>query len=879
MPDKQDFHLNTLLDLLRLMEREDDAEAVRFNNGYRTFILTCRELLDSIGGCAGHFDHLGLTPGDRVILWGENRPEWIIAFWACLARGLQVVPVDAASSPRRLKDIADRTSPRLLVYSEELDAAEIDLPALSFFEIRRLPPCKSINPVSASPEDIVEIVFTSGTTGKPRGVVHTHRNICSDLQPVAGEIASFSRYLKYFKPVRVLTMLPFSHMFGQFLGLFIPIMLQGAAVLTNEINPGRLIDLARKEKSLALVTVPGFLDSLRQRVEDSHNCTARIRELPGVWGFIRRWIRFRDVHLRFGWRCLALVSGGALLRPSLERWWSQLGFLVIQGYGLTEASPVVAMNNPARLRSGSLGRVLEGQQVKIAADGEILVRGDNVAEYFDAEEPVSSDGWLHTGDIGRIDEEGNLYFLGRKKDLIVTSDGHNVYPEDIEARLDELPEVSSSAVVAKETEKGPEVHAVLLLSGEGGDPAKLVQQANNQLESHQRIRGWTVWPEPDLPRTESTGKIRRGQVADVVNQIPARNGSQEKEQATTPTLENILARFTSLDPGDFSDRQRLAEDLGIGSLDRIELLGTLEAKLGLELDEESLSRPATIGDLKNLPGARGSKPSPVREPLNEETSSEPAVASLQEALQEPVEALQRPSPPKEKSPRLKLPRWSNTRAAGLLRFLARELLTRPALKILLRISVAGKENLQGLQSPVIFAANHTSHLDVPVLVSALPFRWRGSPAPAMLQDFFSPLLEPRKHGLPLRASARLAYSMACLLFRAYPFPQETGGIRRALEFSGQLADLGGSPLVFPEGRRTDNGRIQEFRPGVGHMARKLDLPVVPVRIRGLFSILPRHRHLPRPGKVSVAFGEPLHWSPDRSDSAFASELRRRIGSL
>ncbi|MFH1965729.1 MAG: AMP-binding protein [Acidobacteriota bacterium] len=873
MAEEKPVKLSTLLDLLPLMERHGKAEAIRYNNGYRTFVRTYEELLRSIAGCADYFTKSGLTPGNRILLWGENRPEWIIAFWAGITRGLEVVPIDPNASDSFIQAIREQTDPGLLVYSENLNPEKINLPRLSFHALNLLPPVPDLNPRQTDPRDTVEIVFTSGTTGHPKGVVHSHRNLCAVLQPLSEEIDSFSRYLKFLKPVRVLSILPLGHMFGQTLGLFVPVLLKGAVVLTGELNPKKLIQQIHREKVMALVTVPGALEGLRNTLEAQHDCTRRIRESPGKWGFLKRWLRFRDVHRRFGWRFLALVAGGAQLRISMERWWSQLGFLLVQGYGLTEASPIVAMNNPLRVKSGSLGRVLEGQSVRIAGDGEILVRGDNVARYHGASSPAGEDGWLHTGDIGRIDAEGNLYFLGRKKDVIVTRDGHNVYPEDVEALLRERQEVKDCAVIGLETEKGTGVHAVLISAESNADIDSLVKSVNKRLEPHQRICGWSFWPKKDFPRTPSTGKIKRGQVAEVLNQSPRDRGEPGPDTLEIPSLEGILSRFVTFDPKTISDQHRLAEDLGMSSLDRIELLTLLEEKLGLDLDEDALAAVSTWGDLRRIcePGARRREESITTESAGKEASP-PRAGGL--PAQPGKETARR-----QELPSLSLPRGSRHFPVRVPRFLFRTLFVIPFSRFYLRLAVSGRDNLEGLKPPVIFAANHTSHLDVPVILSALPFSWRGRLAPAMLQEYFMPLLEPAGYGLYRRFLSRLKYLLTCHLLKAYPLPQRTGGMLRALRFTGELVEAGDCPLIFPEGRRTPDGLIHEFQPGVGLMSKKLDLPVVPIRIQGSFELYSIRHSWPRPGRVSLSFGHPLFPSPDVDAAAFSAELRKRIKEL
>lgn len=878
--DKQ-TQLSTLLDLIPLMQEQGRAEAVRYNNGYRTFVWSYDRLLEAVSGCAAYFSSSGLVPGDRVLLWGENRPEWIAAFWAAVSRGLEVVPADPSASPKLVQAIVEQTQPGMLVCSENLDSQDIDLPKLRFHEIKRRPSAGPLDPVKADPDDTVEIVFTSGTTGDPKGIVHTHKNICADLRPLDKEIRSLRTYLRFLQPIRVLSILPLSHMFGQALGLFVPVLLGGSIVLSSELNPKRLMQLIRKEKAAALVTVPGQLASLQRTLESSHDCTRRMKDSPGVWGFFRRWLRFFDVHRRFGLKFVALVVGGAQLRQATEHWWSQLGFVVVQGYGLTEASPVVAMNNPLKVKPGSLGAVLEGQSVRIADDGEILVRGDNVARYFGQEVKAGQDAWLPTGDIGRMDEEGNLYFLGRKKDVIVTQDGHNVYPEDVEPLLEELSEVEACAVVGKETEQGSQVHAVLILADPEASPDSLIQKANAGLEPHQRIRSWSLWSESDFPRTPSTGKVKRNQVAKAVNQS---SGDQPEPQALDSglsPLQGILSKFTSMDPEEIKDEHNLSQDLGLSSLDRVELLTALEEDMGLDLDEDALATVTTFGDLKTITKSKGPKktgPSQPRDSIQErpgreaELSPEPAAQPRQDS---PAQA--RPEP--QQLPRLELPGWSRRFPSRSVRFLFQEALLIPATRVYLRLTVSGLEHLQPLQAPVMFAANHTSHLDTLAILAALPSSWRRRVAPAMLQEYFTPLLEPDRYGLHRRILSRTIYILLCHLLQAYPLPQKTGGIRQAIRFTGELAEYGNCPLIYPEGQRTLDGQMNDFQTGAGVMAKWLDLPVVPVHVQGLFELFSIHQAWPRPGRCRVAFGQPLVPSPDVDARTFTAKLRGRVERL
>ena len=478
-------------------------------------------------------------------------------------------------------------------------------------------------------------------------------------------------------------------------------------------------------------------------------------------------------HGRFGWKFWAFVVGGARLDPELESFWTRRRFVVIQGYGLTEASPVVAVNHPFHIRHGSLGKVVPGQDVTIAADGEILVRGES----------VTTDGeWLHTGDLGEIDSEGHLYFRGRKKDLIVTPEGLNVYPDDVERVLNSFPEIRASAVVGTD-----HVHAVLILADTHTDGAAIIRIANEKLESHQRIRTWSIWPHDDFPRTPSTLKIKRQEIARDLA------GSTARAQPPEP-------------------------DLGaLSSLERVELLSTLEEQYQTELDEDAFSRLTST-------------------------------AQLEEWLRQPATAREKHS---------ELSDWARSLPVRAIRTGFQQTLAVPLFRALLPLKVTGLENLASLDPPVIFAANHTSHLDTPAILTALPHRWRNRLAPAMSKDHFRPYFEPERFAWWKVLFSGLTYLLACSLYDTYPLPQQMAGARRALRQTGELINHGFCPLVFPEGNRTRDGAMLPFRPGVGMMAVRLRVPVVPVRIQGLYEIYSIHDSWPRRGPVEVSFGKPM----------------------
>ncbi len=320
-------------------------------------------------------------------------------------------------------------------------------------------------------------------------------------------------------------------------------------------------------------------------------------------------------------------------------------------------------------------------------------------------------------------------------------------------------------------------------------------------------------------------KVKRGEVA--------RRLAGGAKPAAANGIEDLLTRVTGRHVAE-------NEDLGISSLERVELLSQIENQYGVELDEDRFAQVSTVGDLK---------------------------AWLQHA-DEP-----------RKSESLHPPRWSRSWPVRALRFAALEAAVLPAFRILTDLKVDGLEHLAGLTGPVLFAASHASDLDTPAIFAALPRRWRSRLAPAMSQDYFRAWLEPRGFPLAQRLRVMWIYYMACSLFNAYPLPQRMSGVRRALKYTGELIDHGYCPLVYPEGRRTLNGNLQIFHPGIGVMALRLRVPVVPVYLQGMFEVYSVHDEWPRSGPVRVRFGPPLHLDQQPDEEAATRVIEQAVRRL
>ena len=875
--------MRTLVEFSPLIRALGQREAVRFHNGYRTAKWTYQTLYERLTAIVAYLDREGISKGDRVLLWGENRPEWIAVFWACVARGVEVVPIDFHSSEKLIGRIQEQVRARLLVHGDRMATGSLAVKTLSLREVASLPAGRNFEPSPISPDDVVEIIFTSGTTGEPKGVIHRHRNLCANLGVIQQEIDRFRMPLRLVRPIRVLDLLPLSHVFGQAMGLYIPVLLEGAVVFSTQLQAGAVIETLRRERVSVLAAVPAVLRTLRAE-------TCRRFDIPfdpeggrGLRGAARAWWRYRRVHRALGWKFWAMVVGGAALDEGLEAFWRKLGIAVVQGYGLTEASSVVALNHPFSSRRGSIGQAVKGQQVKIGRGGEILVRGEAVvSEYLEHGRKVSAgleDGWLHTGDIGEIDDQGRLFYKGRLKEVIVTAEGMNVYPDDVERVLNELPEVGDCAVVPAAAESGEQVHAVLVPAVELPDPldaGEVARAANRSLEAHQRIQSWSLWPGPELPRTASAGKLKRAEIARSI----AAGGDAARGAAVALSdhfaegagVRSAIARLKRTATADIPADARLGEDLGLSSLDRVELMAQLEAPAGVELDEADFASAQTIEELETVlqqarresaPASPGIEATTRRVTVREGEPGRPGREREVDASFEP-----------------RLPRWNRRFFVRLLRRAALSGLALPMFRrMLVRFHVEGLEHLKDLKAPVLFAANHNSHFDVIAILAALPPPWRRRLTPAMSQDYFIAYWDWR-NTRPIELLRRaVQYYLACFLVNAYPLPRRMTGTRRALRYTGELADDGFCPLVFPEGRRSPDGEIHRFEGGIGLMALKLDLPVVPVHLEGLHEIYSVHHEWPEPGSVRVKFGAPLDLSAMADYRAVAEEVEKAVRAL
>ncbi len=864
---------SSLLSLFDEFARFSGGVAMVQQRGYRREAWTYQKLARAAVLRALQLKERDVRTGDRVLLWGANSAEWVAAFWGCLLRGAVAVPLDDSST----LDFASRVAADAGIKFAFVSRAKPDFtPAIPTLVLEDLPGTPeelnesdshgnakadlhtAISGLSDQPithSHVAQILFTSGTTSEPRGVVLTHGNFLANLEPLEKGIAEYRKYERWFHPLRFVSVVPLSHVFGQFMTLFVPPLLGATVVFENSPQPTEILRTIKRERATVLIAVPRMLDALRTALDREIDARGWRTWFSSAYAaasqqpFLRRVWRFRRLHRRLGWKFWAFISGGAALSSETEDFFKRVGYAVVQGYGMTETASLISLNHPFRATQGSVGKILPGREFHLADDGEILVRGENVSSGYWEKGALrgateENGGWLRTGDLGELDAQGNLRFRGRKKNVIVTPAGLNIYPEDLEAALRRQPAIRDAVVIPLQigANAGP---CAILLSPSSDEAAvrAAIDAANSSLADYQRIRRWLVWPDVDFPRTP-TGKPRLSLLAaraaellgsTTKNVIPseARDLLSFSSPATTSSSESFTSFTSSTSfPSSLKD---------LSSLDRVELLSSLEHRYNVELNETQFANAQSFADIQKL--------------------------------------LTQPS---ARRPDYVYPRWTQRAPVRFLRLLIYYALTWPATLLLGHPRTRGRQNLANLKGPVLFVANHTTRrADIGLILYSLPARFRHRLATAMggemLREFRHP---PREWFFAKRWLWQLSYFLVVSLFNVFPLPQ-LSGFRESFRFAGETADRSNSLLVFPEGlvNDRDTSDMVPFQPGIGLLAQNLRLPVVPIRLDGVWQMKQQHRRFARLGELSVHIGAPVTFPPDTPPADIAARLQSLVRSL
>ena len=823
---------STIVEFLRrAVDAHGPHDALLFKPGFRYQRWSYDRLWSESGRVATLLQRRGLSKGDQVIVWGPNCPQWVLIFFGCLRAGVIAVPLDLRSAPDYVERVISRITPKLAFTSRYTpkDDVSLGLPEVTFedleSEIYDLPEPEH---VGIEPDDLAEIMFTSGTTGDPKGVMLTHRNLTANIEGI-------TQYITCDTSSRLLSILPLSHMYEQMGGLLTVLTFGASVTYPTSRQPTVLARTMRERRITTMLLVPQGLELLMNGIERE----VRRQGKAALWSKLlkvaertpyplRRRL-FGRVHRQFGGKLDFIVSGGAALDPELGRKWELLGVKIVQGYGATEASPVISNHTLHERRPDSTGRPLPNVEVRISDEGEILARGDSISPgYWNAPEQTAAafDGdWYRTGDLGFFDDEGYLHIRGRMKDMIVLPSGQNVYPDDIQAVLNRHPNVTDSAVVGLQQGSSVEVHAVLILDG-ADDAEPIVAWANGQLAEQQRVRGHTIWPDEDFPRTH-TLKVKKPQLIEMLE------GGDRAEASAGPSrpsgaqdgirrLVDIIAEVAVLDAAHIAPDMTLGDDLNLDSLGRVEMLSAIEADLGVYLDESQIGPETTVSQVQSI---------------------------LEEGANNP--------------PVTEFPDWGMDWWCRMVRGFIQRGLMFPILKLPYGLRVIGRENLRDLDGPVLFASNHSLGLDNPLIIEAIP-----------------PQLRRR---LAIAGAARLwrnpvFWVLNPLLGNGFPLAQD-GAIRPSLENMGKIIDNGWSVLIYPEGELTIGGPIKSFMNGTGLVAVEGRMPVVPMRLHINRLGSPKRFPIFKRGSVEIRFGQPLEFSPGTDYLEATSTIEDAVRSL
>jgi long-chain acyl-CoA synthetase len=854
-----------------------DKPALQVRRDGRWIRYTYDEALRATGAIMRRFVERGLHTGDRVAICGENGPEWGLTYLAAMRAGLTAVPLDPQLPPRDAWSAARFAKAKLLCAGRTTFAGLAgpappgDIEVVAIHEALAPPPGASRDPapdpVPLGHGAIASILFTSGTTLTPKAVPLTHCNFLAN-----------ARALTAVQPIHCadefLSVLPMYHAF-EFTGGFLVPLMCGATITYVEPLKGTEIGAAMQATGTTIMlVVPRLLrmfhDSIEQRVNSG---SALKRAMFRLASSAADWLGptvgrrlFSAVHRQFGGRIRMFVSGGSGLEPELYHAFRRMGFAVYEGYGLTETSPVLTVNPLGSPRAGSVGPPLPNVELDIRKAnlegiGEIWAKGPGVMSgYLDdpaATQAVIVDGWFRTGDLGRRDGGGYVYLTGRSSDLIVTSAGKNVYPDEVELRYSDLPYTKELCVFGAPSSDGlgDMVHGVVVVDAEaapGLDRSSIEREIRQgaatigeQLPSHQRIVTLHFW-DRDLPKT-STLKAKRGVIRDMVcgrpgsepgvaakNEPPSGSIPATALPAAFVTLRRILARQTKRSESIIHPNMHLLLDLGIDSIGKIDLIGAVEAQFATTIDDAAAAKIARVSDLLLVIGNR--------EPIG-------GGSRATDRWRRWVGA-----------GRTSQGNGSSRGGVAQARWLARRVLS-ACMNSYVRVESHGADNVPGT-GPFILAPNHASHLDAPSVLAAVGGKRRVWVAGA--EDYFFDT-----------AIKRFVFGE---LFDTIPFDRHADGVLGLRRCAEALA-RGDGLLMFPEGTRSLDGRMQPFKVGAAVLAVEHNAPLVPVRIEGAYELFPKGRRMVRPGVVRVIFGKPMaaHRSADGTeDYAVFSSLSRQL---
>lgn len=870
---------DTLVDVLdEIAQRYEHGLALQELTSEGLTRLTFDEWRDASLRVAAQLAVLGVRKGDRVIVSGKNHPAWPIAYFGVLRAGAIAVPVDPELDGPRFANVAKSSGAVVGLWDAGVeeragDAVRHALVGVQTFDLQRFaegdvdvlpaPPggeplsrealaalCPSRESLALGPDDLASIIYTSGTTGEPKGVMLSHGNFAS-------LVAALAPIFPLGPDDRVLSVLPLHHTFEFTCGMLLPLSRGARIIYLPERNAESLGEGLKKGRVTAMVGVPALWQMLERRitseVKDHGPMAARAfdmglelsRMLGRQTGLNVGRLLFGVLHARLGGNIRYLISGGAALPRDTSEVFRGLGLPLSEGYGLTEAAPVlsVAKASPGT-KPGHVGKAIPGVEIKIASPdasgvGEVLARGPNVMKGYANDDlgtqmVLDDEGWLHTGDLGKLDKQGRLVLVGRQKDVIVASNGENVYPDDVEELLGVVPGIKELSIVGVPDHKGGERVACLAVpeadddvdepvpSARTGAQARkarteraraALREAFEKLPKHCQPAVVHLW-DAELPRTP-TRKVKRAEVKKILDRlvtitsVPPPGGAEARAGSA---VRRAVASVAGKAEAELRAETSLKGDLGFDSLMAMELHAALEAGLGRSLDAGELVRLDTVGELEAHLEASAHEGAVGRPRFGAEAdeADERAPIRLPKTVTDPV---------KRVMTKFQLGFYDKV----------------------MEPEITGRAFLPHNRNTIV-VSNHASHLDMGFVKYALGEYGDGIVSLAAQDYFFD------------RDRWRRAYFEN--LTNLAPFDRK-GGLRAALRQAEDILEQGKTILIFPEGTRSPDGAIQEFKPVIGHLALGVKVDILPVWIGGTYEAMPKGARVPTKRRLRARIGPPL----------------------
>ncbi|MBT3721276.1 AMP-binding protein [archaeon] len=778
------------------------------------------------------FKENNIKKGDKVAICVYNSPQYFYTYIACMFSGVILVPMDFSSSNELMKKFIDKTKTKLLITSVK-KIVNFKIKKVYVEELDEILEPKPKGKIQLTKEDdLAQIMFTSGTTGEPKGVMISHGNIYSNIIPAL-------KFITIKPSDRAISIIPLSHIFEQ--TIFLGMTLMGAS--TTHLRSRRSSEIRaalNKEKPTIIAAVPAFFNLFKRRIEEKakekgkYETLQKTLKLASSLPRIARKIIFKDIHKVFGGKLNLIICGGAALSVQTEEFFENIGMNVINGYGLTETSPLLTANKINDKKIGSAGKVIGGVELKLSKQKEVLARGKNITPGYyknpSATKKLIQNNWLHTGDIGEFDEDGFLFIRGRVKNMILKQNGMNVYPEDIEKILDKEQLIKESCVIGLNKGTDVIITAALLLSKKASNKEiqKVIDKTNKKLEFHQKIQEFIVWKKKDFPRSFSF-KVKKVDVQKTI-ESKTHTHTQSKDE-----IIHILSLISHIDASIIKENSNLYSDLGFDSLKTIELSSMIEELLRIEIDEYLIDSKTTVKDLKEL-----------------------VVRGKQEEKERKVS--------KRMFSKFFIP----------LRAVFPEFAYLFGSMYFSSIKVIGKKYLNEINEPVVIIFNHTSHLDAQVIGKHLPAKIRSKSANGAAADYF------------FKDSKKIKDWLKTRFFRYFlgAFPVARVGketkstLKQTFEYIGEAVDHRWNISLSPEGTRTRSGKMNPFKSGIGIIVKETGYPVLPIKLKGLYDIMPPGASWPvKKGPAEIEFGKLIRFKSLDTPVEITQKLEKVIRNM